>query len=196
MLADAEGAGCGAPGAEVFLWSQVQNQRMFTRDSLPWPAHKGTAHFDASFSAPTPAGGVPALAEFFGEVYGKGAERTPPGTRVEAYVGNLRCGVASTWRTGSFSGYILSTVGPDSAAGCGRGATLTFRIDGKPATQTAVNDPNRAGPPASIRSDVAVRPGLLLAFGQRFAGRAYETAMLLKARANPLAAVECCERCC
>ena len=41
-----------------------------------------------------------------------------------------------------FSGYILSVVGPESIAGCGRGAPLTFRIDGRPAADTnVVNTP-------------------------------------------------------
>ena len=48
--------------------------------------------------------------------------------------GDVRCGVASTRRTGNYSGYILSVVGPDSVAGCDRDGTPTFRIDGQPAT--------------------------------------------------------------
>jgi hypothetical protein len=71
----------------------------------------------------------------------------PPGARVEAYAGAVRCGVASVRRTGNFSGYVLYVVGPDSVIGCDRDATLTFRIDGKPAVQTAINDlrPVRGG---------------------------------------------------
>ena len=65
----------------------------------------------------------------------------PPGTRVEAYVGDTRCGVASTRRSGNFTGYILDVVGPEAIAGCTRGATLTFRIDGVPASETALNKP-------------------------------------------------------
>jgi len=65
---------------------------------------------------------------------GRAGERLPPGTRVEAYAGDVRCGVGSTRRTGNYSGYILSVVGPDSVAGCDRDGTLTFRIDGQPAT--------------------------------------------------------------
>jgi hypothetical protein len=44
-------------------------------------------------------------------------------------------------RTGNFSGFILNVAGPASVPGCARGATLTFRIDGRPALETAVNRP-------------------------------------------------------
>jgi hypothetical protein len=41
-----------------------------------------------------------------------------------------------------FTGYILSVVGPDAIKGCTRGARLSFRINGKPATsKPAVNTP-------------------------------------------------------
>jgi pimeloyl-ACP methyl ester carboxylesterase len=143
VLADAEASGCGAPGAEVFLWTFAQNQILYSRESVPWPVNGSTTNFDAGFSASAPDGGAPPRAEFFGEVFNRDGERLPPGTRVEAYVGDVLCGVASTRRTGSYSGYILAVVGPDSVAGCDRGAALTFRIDGQPAAETAVNDLHR-----------------------------------------------------
>ena len=61
------------------------------------------------------------------------------GTRIEAFVGGTRCGVASVRRTGSFSGFSLDVVGPDSVPGCTGGATLRFRVGGHPAIDTAVN---------------------------------------------------------
>jgi hypothetical protein len=53
---------------------------------------------------------------------------------------NTLCGVASVRTSGDFTGFSLSVVGPDSVAGCARGATVTFRVDGRPAATTAVND--------------------------------------------------------
>jgi hypothetical protein len=50
------------------------------------------------------------------------------------FVGNTRCGIASIRRTGSFYGYTIAVAGPDSIAGCERGAPLTFRINGWPWT--------------------------------------------------------------
>src|SRR5204862_4053110 len=93
-----------------------------------------TVTFDATFYVSAPDGGTLPTSGFVGEVFRRNGERLPPGSRVEAYVGDVRCGVASTRRTGNYSGYILSVVGPDSVAGCARDGTPTFRIDGQPAT--------------------------------------------------------------
>ena len=71
--------------------------------------------------------------------------KLPPGARVEAFVGSTRCGIASTRRGGSFSGYVLAVVGPKSIPGCTTGAKLTFRVNGKPAVETSVNDPSTRG---------------------------------------------------
>jgi pimeloyl-ACP methyl ester carboxylesterase len=145
VSAQAEVDGCGAPGTEIVLWTFARNMKLYSREALPWPADEA-ARFDASFSTAAPDGGdaVPA-SEFAGEVYDRRGERLPPGTRVEAYVGDTLCGVASVRRTGSFSGYILNVAGSDSVAGCARGATLTFRIDGRHALETAVNAPGGSG---------------------------------------------------
>jgi hypothetical protein len=39
----------------------------------------------------------------------------------------------------------LSVVGPDSIPGCTRGGTITFRVNGRPALDTAVNEPGSTG---------------------------------------------------
>jgi pimeloyl-ACP methyl ester carboxylesterase len=136
VLADAEASGCGAPAAEILLWTFARSQRLFSRESLPWPGDGATATFDASFSVSAPDGGAPPTTDFIGEVFRRDGERLPPGTRIEAYAGDVRCGVASTRRTGNYSGYILSVVGSESVAGCDREGKLTFRIDGQRATGT------------------------------------------------------------
>jgi hypothetical protein len=79
-----------------------------------------------------------------GEVFTPDGHQLPGGTRIDAYVGATRCGVTSVRRTGSYSGFSLDVVGPDSVAGCARGATITFRFDGRPALDTAVNEPGRS----------------------------------------------------
>ncbi len=146
ILADAEASGCGGAGAEIQLWTFVQDQRLFSREALEWPRSGRTTSFNASFSTTTPDGAAPpAASEFSGEVYRRDGRRLPAGTRIEAYVGSTRCGVASVRRTGNFSGYILDVSGPDSITGCTRGAALTFRIDGRRATETNVNDPDHSG---------------------------------------------------
>ena len=43
-------------------------------------------------------------------------------------------------RVDNFDGYMLNVAGPASVPGCTQDATLTFRINGDLAVQTAVND--------------------------------------------------------
>ncbi len=148
-FADAEASGCGVQGGEVLLWTFAQNKILYSRDWLAWPGNGATTNFDTSFSLSAAQGGAPRFSEFVGEVYDRGGDRLPPGTRVQAFVGEVLCGVASVRRTGNFSGYILDVVGPDSMAGCDDSATLTFSIDGQPAIETGVNNPGHSGGPPS-----------------------------------------------
>ncbi|HEX4982300.1 MAG TPA: hypothetical protein VFV63_11400, partial [Ilumatobacteraceae bacterium] len=53
-------------------------------------------------------------------------------------------GVASIRDSGSFVGYILGVVGPDSRPGCDAGARVTFRVDGAPASETSLNSPQES----------------------------------------------------
>jgi hypothetical protein len=143
VLADAEASGCGAPGAQIVLWTFAGNQKLFAGTAAAWPGNGRPTTVDASFSTTAPQGAAPLTSDFAGGVYRRDGRTLGPGTRVEAYVGATRCGVASVRRTGNFSGYILAAVGPDSIEGCRRGARLTFRIDGRRALDTAVNQPGR-----------------------------------------------------
>ncbi len=150
VLADAEASGCGAHGAQILLWTSAQNQILSSRDAVPWPKHGRTTDFDTSFSTATPDGAAPPKAEFAGEVFKRDGHQLPGGTRIEADVGNTRCGLATVRRTGTFSGFSLDVVGPDSVAGCKHGATLTFRINGRLAVDTSTNQPGRVENPFDL----------------------------------------------
>ena len=76
--------------------------------------------------------------KFTGQAHNNGVA-VPAGSRIEAYIGATLCGVAST-RTGVFDGYIISIVGPDSRPGCDLGTTVTFRVNGRAAVETRIND--------------------------------------------------------
>jgi hypothetical protein len=141
VAADAESSGCGAPGARIVLWTFVQDQILYSRETVPWPGNGRTTTFDASFSTSAPNGAAPPTSSFVGEVFYRDGRHLLPGTLVEAFVDGTRCGIASVRRTGNFSGYTMAVVGPDSVAGCLRDATLTFRLDGRRAIGTAVNEP-------------------------------------------------------
>ncbi len=145
VLADSESAGCGRPGARVYLWALTNGQQVYSTSAINWPGTGRSVTAAASFSASDPAGTAPVTVGISGEVLGPNGRYLPPGTRVEAFIGATRCGVASTRRTGSFAGYILSIAGPDAIAGCTRGASVTFRVDGRPARETMRNQPKERG---------------------------------------------------
>ena len=145
VLADRESFGCGVPGSEILLWTFVNEKIVYSSGAVGWPGNGGTATFDATFSMSAPEGDVPPTTQFNGELFDRNGTKLPPGARVEAFVGSTRCGIASTRRGGSFSGYVLAVVGPKSIPGCTAGAKLTFRVNGKPAVETSVNDPTGRG---------------------------------------------------
>jgi hypothetical protein len=140
VAADAEVRGCGAPGAEVVLWIYT-DRFVFSSSTIEWPGDSATVEFDASFSTLAPAGASKPVTEFKGHLYDRDGAQLPPGSVVEAYIGPVRCGVTSL-RYGEQNErfYTLAVVGPDSVPGCHAGAQISFRLDGRPATQTAVND--------------------------------------------------------
>src|SRR5204863_6482812 len=118
------------------LWTFVNEKIVYSSGAVGWPGNGGTATFDATFSMSAPDGDVPPTTQFNGELFDRNGSKLPPGSRVEAFVGSTRCGIASTRRGGSFSGYVLAVVGPKSIPGCTAGAKLTFRVNGKPAVET------------------------------------------------------------
>jgi hypothetical protein len=148
VFADSESNGCGTRGAKVVLWTFARNKILFATNPLAWPGDGRATTFTARYALSTPAGAAPVTAEFNGQLYAADGSFLPDGTRVEAYVGTTRCGVASSRRTADFAGYILAVVGPDSIAGCTRGAHLRFRIDGHDAAPTGVTNtpPGQNGP--------------------------------------------------
>jgi pimeloyl-ACP methyl ester carboxylesterase len=141
VMADAESSGCGAKNAQIIFWTFVEDEQLYSTEAVRWPGKGRTATFDVTFSTTAPEGAAPPTSGFVGEVYDRRGRHLARGTRVEAFVGDTRCGVASVRRTGSFSGFSLGVVGPDSVPECEAGATVTFRIGGKPAAETALNEP-------------------------------------------------------
>jgi hypothetical protein len=144
VMADAEASGCGVRGAKIALWAFAGDKILYSRNGRRWPRHRRLG-MNAAFSSAAPNGAVQPRTQFAGEVFDLDGHQRPAGTRIAAYVGATRCGVASVRRTGSFAGFILDVVGPDSIRGCARGATIRFRVNGRPALDTATNQPARSG---------------------------------------------------
>jgi hypothetical protein len=133
-----ESAGCGARGTRVALWVFAHNRYLYSTNTVAWPAAAGPVSLDATYSTATPRGATPAVAQFQGGAFAAGGRALPAGTRVEAFVGRTRCGLASVRSTQDFTGYIISVVGPDAIPGCTRGAPIEFRLNGRPARPTGV----------------------------------------------------------
>ncbi len=147
VLAASEAAGCGAPGTEIILWTYIGDANVYSVESLPWPGDGAAAEFNATFRTDDPLGAAPVVTGFSGEALSASGVAVPPGTLVEAFVGEALCGVGSTRYGDDFNGYILSVIADGSVPGCSAGATVTFRIARQPARETAVNapDPNMRG---------------------------------------------------
>lgn len=144
VVSDAEVSGCGAPGAELLLWVFAGDAIIFSEQTVPWPGSGATAPFDASFSSDAREGASKPATEFKGHLFDRDGSMLPGGTVIEAFVGDVRCGVISLRYGDGFEGYYtLVVAGPESVPGCTEGARLTFRLDGQPAVETAVNDLGR-----------------------------------------------------
>jgi pimeloyl-ACP methyl ester carboxylesterase len=143
VAAASEVRGCGRRGSQVVLWTYVDDVKHFATRPVPWPGRGRTVRDDVEFSTADPQGAAPAAVEIAGEVYRSDGTRVPLGSSVEAYVGDTRCAIASVRRSGSFSGFVVAVVGPETIPGCDRGAMLTFRVDGRPALESAPNVPGR-----------------------------------------------------
>ncbi|MGB2696072.1 MAG: hypothetical protein WBD55_12925 [Dehalococcoidia bacterium] len=136
--------GCGVPGAELLLWTFVNGAYFSSSQTLPWPGSGATVTFDATFSSGSPEGASEPVTEFKGHLFDREGRPLPSGTVVEAYVGDVRCGLTSLRHGDEVERfYTLIVAGPEAISDCAEGATLTFRLNGELAVETAVNDLGR-----------------------------------------------------
>ena len=143
VAADGEVRGCGAPGAELMLWTYAKEGFIFSSQTMQWLGSV-TATFDASFSSGAREGASKPVTEFKGHLFDRDGSGLPGGTVIEAFVGDIRCAFTSLRYGDDLDHfYTLEVAGPESISGCVEGATLTFRLDGKPVAETALNDLGR-----------------------------------------------------
>jgi hypothetical protein len=137
---DEQSRGCGTSGARVVPWTYADDKIIYSTNSVPWPANGTTTTFTPHFSSADPNGAASALTQFTGAVYGADGTPVSAGTRVEAFVGTTRCGVASVRNTIDFNGYVIAVVGPESIPGCTRGAPVSLRVNGRAMRHAAVQN--------------------------------------------------------
>ena len=108
---------------------------------------------DAAFSTranATPGDGTRLL----GSVFDDAGQRLPPGTVIEAYAGDTRCGLASMPQTvmtfNDPDGFTMIVAGPNAIAPCVKGAQLSFRVNGAAVPQTATNTLSASNPAVTL----------------------------------------------
>jgi hypothetical protein len=126
--------GCGRSAAKVVFWTYVNNRQLFATSAVEW-ASGGASNLTIPFSPSRPLGAAFSVLELSGGAYTADGNLVNAGARVDAYIGDTLCGVASV-RHGEFNGYILHVVGPDSRPGCQPDGLITFRIDGSRVSNT------------------------------------------------------------
>lgn len=144
VVSNTEVRGCGVHGAELLLWTFVNGAYFSSSQTLPWPGSGATVTFDAAFSSGSPEGVSEPVTEFKGHLFDREGRPLLSGTVVEAYVGDVRCGLTSLRYGDEVERFdTLIVAGPEAISGCAEGATLTFRLNGELAAETAVNDLGR-----------------------------------------------------
>jgi hypothetical protein len=137
VKAAAETMGCGAPGAQVVLWTSIGNGLIYSTESLPWPG-AGKATFDTTFSTSDAPGARPSATEFFGHISDSSGQPLAENTVVEAYIGETLCGLGTVYDYAGELGFVLAVAGPERP-GCDRDGTITFRAEGRQAVESATN---------------------------------------------------------
>jgi hypothetical protein len=142
VASEREAHGCGKPGAELYidLYMPSRGRPYWSRTVVPWPA-EGELVFDAEVAE---SGAYLPNTMFRGSVIDASGQRLPPGTVIEAYIGDTLCGATSLpWTVmalGDPNTYYLPVVGPASVPGCHERGTITFRVNGEVVPQTGIND--------------------------------------------------------
>jgi hypothetical protein len=141
VVTDDEVRGCGTEGADLLLWTYVGDQFLYAMETVPWPGDGKAANFNATFSTSAPLGAGKPVTQIKGLLFDGEGNSLPDGSVVEAYVGDELCGVTSLPYGGVTEGYYtLAVAGPDAVPDCTQGATINFRVNDRPAEETAVND--------------------------------------------------------
>ncbi len=143
LVSDREVGGCGAPGRRIRIAASTGRALYFSRQMAEWPAAGGSITLDVDFTATDNGRPEDDVTPIYGSVYGADGRRLPPGTKVEAYIGDTLCGTTALPPAvlvfQNPDTYDVLVAGPQAVPGCARDANITFRVNGEPVEQTAVN---------------------------------------------------------
>jgi hypothetical protein len=149
IAAESETAGCGAPGAELYM-SLFQDGTQFLSTPIAWPTgSEAEMNVDFLSTAALDQAEGPRRSDnfgtvFFGTAFDADRAPVPVGTVIEAYVGETLCGryqVPPVPMVFDEPGtYGIDVAAPALNAACALGETVTFRIDGELAPETGEHD--------------------------------------------------------
>jgi pimeloyl-ACP methyl ester carboxylesterase len=156
VAGEREVAGCGAPGRAIRLVAAAGREVYVSRETVAWPAEGGSVTLDVDFVEADARRPEDAVTSVYGSVLDAEGRRVAAGARIEAYAGDVLCGVAglpaAVMAFESPDTYEVLLASPDAVPGCERDATITFRVDGKRVDQTVVHAPGD-----SVALDLVVR---------------------------------------
>lgn len=139
-----EVTGCGEPGAQLYVWAYYQGQVLSSQELGAWPEDGNALTFDASFSSEDPDGASLPVTMFEGAVRDADGRSLPPGTEIEAYLGDELCGATSVphvvMGAAEPGSYFIAVSGPEELSNCTRDGDIRFLVDGETALQAGVND--------------------------------------------------------
>ena len=144
VMSAAEAPGCGAEGADVLLWAYTDTT-LYAMATADWPGDGVRAAFDVEFASAKPEGASMPVTEAYGTVVDANGDTPPPGTPVEAFIGEAVCGVSEIRRYGDEDGFLIIISGVELIPACTEGAEVTFRVGGVTANETIVHNLNAGG---------------------------------------------------
>jgi hypothetical protein len=144
LVSDRELAGCGAPGRRIRIAASTGGEVYFSSNSVPWPATGDAATLDVNFTDADAGRAIDNVTPVYGSVYDASGERRPPGTTVEAFIGDTLCGITALPESvlvfQNPDQYDVLVASPEAVPGCEREGAITFRVNGELVAQTAHND--------------------------------------------------------
>lgn len=144
VAADEEMASCGRAGSSLLLIFTAKRASYTAQELAAWPAGATELAFHPAFSSRNPAGAGHTETIVVGAVLDADGNELPPGTLIEAFAGDTRCGIttvpAVVTLDGGPSAFLLAIVGPDMVPGCVTGSPVSLRVDSEPIEQTLAHD--------------------------------------------------------
>jgi hypothetical protein len=140
VVAESEVPGCGEPGAPMAALTVKDG--VVLADETVWP-DVNSANFNVEFVSGSGQPSSAAFTRVYGAVLDVDGALVPPGTSIDAYIGEALCGRTSIppadMQFGAPDEFSLFVAGPGTRAGCDAGGEMRFEVNGEPVEGTLPN---------------------------------------------------------